>query len=469
MSPPAAAGDIAIVLHSHMPYVEGFGTYPFGEEWLFDAFARSHLPVLAVAHDLTVTITPVLADQLEDAATASRMREFVRDFRLGSAERDAADVDATLAPACRAEVERYGRALERLEELGDAPLDAFRAATGRVELLTSTATHALLPLIATREVRLMQLETAIRAHRRRFGAAQGIWLPECAYEPGIEHLLAEVGLHYFPTDQSAHEPPLAALRPIATEAAVTAFPIDWEAVRWLWSLDGYPAEGCHADFHRKSLRGCRPWAISGDPYDPAAADARAREQGRSFARDVAERLGRYRAESGRRGLLTFAIDTELLGHWWWEGPAWLDAALTELPAQGVRPLTLAAARAEHEPEQRPLAASTWGEGKDRRTWDSPPVADLAWAMRRGELRLLREHSAGRLRGGALARAARELMALQASDWAFLDYGKRTGDYPFQRALGHSRALFEAIECGPSTEPTLRSLAPDLTVAPLLEP
>ncbi|HET6829753.1 MAG TPA: 1,4-alpha-glucan branching protein domain-containing protein [Solirubrobacterales bacterium] len=469
MNRPAEAGDIAIVLHSHMPYVKGFGTYPFGEEWLFDAFTRSHLPVLEVARDVTITITPVLADQLEDAATAARMRDFVRDLRLGSAERDAADVDTTLVPACRAEAERYDRALARLEELGDEPLAAFRAADGRVELLTSTATHALLPLIATREARLLQLETAIRSHRRRFGPPRGIWLPECAYEPGLEHLLAELGLSYFPTDQSAHEPAPAALRPITAEAAVTAFPIDWEAVRWLWSWEGYPSHPGHADFHRKSLRGCRPWAISGDPYDPAAAAARAREQGRGFARDVAARLRRYRRASGRRGLLTFAIDTELLGHWWWEGPAWLDAALAELPACGVRPLTLGEARAEHEPERRPLRASTWGEGKDRRTWDSPAVADLSWAMRRAELRVLRELGSGRLRGPALARAARELMALQASDWAFLDYGRRTGDYPFQRAIGHSRALFEAIECPRSTEPTLRSLAPDLTLAPLLEP
>jgi 1,4-alpha-glucan branching enzyme len=452
-----------------MPYVEGYGTYPFGEEWLFDAFARSHLPVLDVARDLTITITPVLADQLEDAATAARMRDFVGAFRVDSAELDAADVEPALEPACRAEAERYRRALARLEELGDEPLGAFRAAAGPVELVTSTATHALLPLIATREARLLQLETAIRSHRRRFGPARGVWLPECAFEPGLEHLLAEVGFDYFCTDQSSHEPPLAALRPVATAAGVTAFTIDWEAVRWLWSWEGYPSDPSYADFHLKSLRGCRPWAISGDPYDPEAASARAREQGREFAGAIAERLLRYRRESGRRGLLTFAIDTELLGHWWWEGPIWLEAALDELPARGVRMLTLAEARSEHEPESRPLAASTWGEGKDRRTWDSPAVADLAWGMRRAELRVLREASSGRLQGRALARAARELMALEASDWAFLDYGKRTGDYPFRRALGHSRALFEAIECAPSAEPTVRSLAPDLTVAPLLEP
>lgn len=469
--PGGGVGDIAIVLHSHMPYVEGFGTYPFGEEWLFDAFARSHLPVLDVARDLTMTITPVLADQLENPAAAARMREFVREFRVGSAELDAEDVDPELAPACRAEAARYGRALAELERLGGDPLEAFReaGASGRVELMTSSATHALLPLIATREGRMLQLDTAIRSHRRRFGAATGIWLPECAYEPGLEYLLAELGFEYFCTDQSAHEPAAAALRPIATDAGTVAFPIDWEAVQWLWSWSGYPSDPAFADFHVKSLRGCRPWAISGDAYDPAAAAERAREQARGFARDVAGRLEAHRAASGRRGLLVFAIDTELLGHWWWEGPIWLEEALSALSAAGVRMLRLGDALAAHDPEARPLAAGTWGEGKDRRTWDSPAVADLAWGMRRAELVVLREAGAGRLRGPALERAARELLALQSSDWAFLDYGRKTGDYPFERALGHSRSLFEAIECGASTEPALRSLAPDLTPAPLLEP
>src|ERR1700748_3494316 len=79
-------GDLAIVLHSHMPYVEGFGTYPFGEEWLFDAVVRSYLPVLEVARDLTLTVTPVLADQLEDAGVRERLRRFLIDYRVGSAE-----------------------------------------------------------------------------------------------------------------------------------------------------------------------------------------------------------------------------------------------------------------------------------------------------------------------------------------------------------------------------------------------
>ena len=94
-----SVGDLAIVLHSHMPYVEGFGTYPFGEEWLFEAYARSHLPVLDVARDATMSVTPVLADQLEAPGVAERLDAFLREFRIGSCAADAADVEPALRDA----------------------------------------------------------------------------------------------------------------------------------------------------------------------------------------------------------------------------------------------------------------------------------------------------------------------------------------------------------------------------------
>ncbi len=120
-------------------------------------------------------------------------------------------------------------------------------------------------------------------------------------------------------------------------------------------------------------------------------------------------------------------------------------------------------------EERPLRESTWGEGKDLRTWDSPEVADLAWAARRLELRLLRAAVTDELAPAAAERAARELLALQASDWAFLDRRKQAGDYPYQRSTAHARALLEAIHSRQPPDPRMRSLAPDLSLVPLLEP
>jgi 1,4-alpha-glucan branching enzyme len=465
-----SAGDLAIVLHSHMPYVEGFGTYPFGEEWLFDAAIRSYLPVLEIAERLTMTVTPVLADQLEDAGVAERLREFLVEWRIGAAEADIPEVPVECRPACEGELARYRHALELLDAAGGDPLAPFQraAAEGRVALAASSATHAVLPLLATREGLRLQLDAGVRSHRRRFGWDGGFWLPECAYAPGLEWRLAEAGVSWFCTDQSAHEAPLQALAPVRTEAGPVALPIDWEAIGWLWSLNGYPSDPAHAQFAGKSLRGIRLWKVGGGAYDPAAAEAAARRQAEEFLAAAAVRLREYAAANGRRGLLVFAIDTELLGHWWSEGPVWLRAVLEGAAAAGVRTVTVPQALAEHEPVERELAASTWGEGKGFSTWDSPTVADLTRGARRMELRLLRALSQG-LGGDVAARAARELLAAQASDWAFLDKRGQAGDYAYQRATGHARALLEAVDSGSVTDPRMRSLAPDLSLAPLLEP
>jgi 1,4-alpha-glucan branching enzyme len=466
------AGDLAIVLHSHMPYVEGFGTYPFGEEWLFDAVIRSHLPVLEVARDLTLTVTPVLADQLEDAATSERLRSFLIDWRIGAAEADAPEVDPECRPACESESERYRHALELLDQAGGDPLRAFREAAveGRVALSASTATHAVLPLLATGAGQRLQIDAGLRSHRRRFGWEGGFWLPECAYAPGLEWRLAEHGVEWFCVDQSAAQgfEPLDALTPIATEAGPVALPIDWEAIQWLWSWEGYPSDPAHAQFAGKSLRGTRIWRVGGGAYDPAAAQAAARRQAAEFLEAMALRLRRAAAAAGRRGLAVFAIDTELLGHWWSEGVTWLREVLEGAAAAGIRLLTLPDAIEQHEPRPRRLAASTWGEGKDLRTWSAPLVGDLAWPARRLELRLLRALSAGIPEAAAL-RATRELLAVQSSDWAFLDGRGEAGDYAFQRASAHAEAAFEAIDSRSSTAPPMRSLAPDLSLAPLLEP
>jgi 1,4-alpha-glucan branching enzyme len=467
--PEGTAGDLAIVLHSHMPYVEGFGTYPFGEEWLFDAVARSYLPVLEVAEKLTMTITPVLADQLEAEGVGERMLEFLRRHRLGAAERDAAEADPELRPAAAADAEAYGRAILSLEALGGDALRAFQAANGRVELMASAATHAVLPKLATVAGRRLQIDAGLRSHTRRFGRPAGFWLPECAYAAGIEGTLAERGLDYTCLDLSSGEADGAALAPVRLDGGLTGFTIDWPAVELVWSGQGYPSDPAYLEYHRLSPNGMRLWSIGGQAYDPDAARARAGEQAREFLRAVRGRLA-ARAGGKARGLCVFAIDTELLGHWWAEGPSWLSAVLSSAEEEGVRLLTLSEALAEHEPESRPAFESSWGEGKSLETWDSPAVRDLAWASRRLELRMLDALADGLPPGSPGAeRAARELLAVQSSDWAFMDHRGQAGDYPFRRATGHAEAMLEALEDPHGTAPRQRDLAPDLSLAPLLEP
>jgi 1,4-alpha-glucan branching enzyme len=236
----------------------------------------------------------------------------------------------------------------------------------------------------------------------------------------------------------------------------------------------------------------RAWANDGAPYDAARAGARVYEHAGRFVAAVAQRLQRYREERGRRGLLVFAIDTELLGHWWYEGLRWLDEVLDAVAEAGIGLATLPAALEYHDPVEGGLVASTWGAGKDMRTWDSPEVAGYAGVQRAAELRLVSALGTGPLPPHAqpLAdRAARELLALQSSDWAFMRTRDLAADYPDRRVRGHREAFEQATGAleramgdfpampGPPETPNgdtaadgrLRGLAPHLHTAALAGP
>jgi 1,4-alpha-glucan branching enzyme len=488
-------GVVALVLHTHMPYVEGFGTWPFGEEWLWEAVATVYLPLLDLLDGapVTVGVTPVLCDQLETLTgpAGDRLLAFLRGTRAPLHAEDAIGLERGGEHAAAREVRRaagdYVAAERAFEDLGGDVLGALARLRGP-ELITSAATHAVLPLLATSGGRRLQVEAGVAAHARRFGRRPGVfWLPECAYEPGLEDVLGEQDLGAFCVDQTdafglgAPE----CLEPVATRAGPIAVPIDWATVALVWDeRSGYPAGAGYRNYHGRTIHDLKPWDNSGAPYDEAAARAAAAEHAHDFLRRAAARLARYRSERGRRGLLCCPLDTELLGHWWYEGQTWLATVLAEAPAHGIELLPLSSALERVEPVAgRELVASSWGVPKDLSTWDSPRVSELALEARRGELALVAavraalgatEEAEGGADGAALARATRELMALQSSDWAFQVTRELAADYPRDRALGHARELHTALRAAVTdsrAEPDsgLRNLAPELDLSPLLAP
>jgi 1,4-alpha-glucan branching enzyme len=196
------------------------------------------------------------------------------------------------------------------------------------------------------------------------------------------------------------------------------------------------------------------WGNDGSPYNREAALTLAAEHARDFVARAIERV-----RSG--GVCVCALDTELLGHWWYEGVAWLAAVVDEAARQGLALTRLDDALERHATAPAPpdLGVSSWGEGGDLRTWSGPAVADLAWAARSEELKLLAlGHRPGE-------RALRELLALQASDWAFMVTRELAGDYPRERACDHAAALAAAVDAalagGSQPEAKLRNLAPEL--------
>jgi 1,4-alpha-glucan branching enzyme len=492
--PPPALDDrgaLALVLHTHMPYVEGYGTWPFGEEWLWEAIATCYLPLLDVCDrhggpvPLTLSLTPVLCDQLAAPGVPERLTRFLRDVRRETHALDVAGCREAGREDYARELERaagdYERALALVEGRGGDLLGVFAAHAS----WTSSATHAVLPLLATDAGVRLQLERGIASHRARFGAwAGGLWLPECAHAPWLDPLLEEAGVHATCvdlTDVLGHGAP-AQLAPIATDDGPLLVPIDRATIELVWSDGGYPSHGAYRDYHRFTVHHHRVWSNDGGTYDHAAALAQARADAADFVARTIERLDAGAVALGRPALAVCALDTELLGHWWYEGIAWLDAVIEEAERQGLALARLDAALERHAPvaladalapapgaaASSPAAAdvragrlptTTWGTPRDLSTWDGPQVAELAWQARNAELRALVADGAGALS----PRALRELLLLQSSDWAFQVTRELAGRYPRERAAGHRVALEAALAlrdtAGGDGDAAVRGLAP----------
>jgi 1,4-alpha-glucan branching enzyme len=477
MPPVRALRDrdaLAILLHTHMPYVEGFGTWPFGEEWLWEAIAGSYLPLLELLDEgapLTLSLTPVLCDQLEAPAIGERFAAFVEGTRRETHQEDAAGLRAGGHEDLARELDRswgdYERALQSMRALGGDLLGSL----GRYAQWTSSATHAVLPLLASDAGVHIQLRTGIEAHRRRFGEGWrgGLWLPECAYAPWLDRALEDAGVNAVCVEltnrlglgASEH------LRPIATDSGFLLVPVDRATMSLVWSEQGYPASDAYRDYHHHTVHHHNPWNNDGEVYDHANALALAREHAADFVARTIQRL--ERAEIGGGGLAVCALDTELLGHWWYEGVSWLSAVVEECARQGLELMRLDDALESYEGAAigeiagaGDWPASSWGLHGDLSTWSAPGVAEMAFATRAAELVVL---AAGER---ASTTAVRELLALQASDWTFMSSRKIAVPYAHERFEGHRQALAAALERGTQADPaSLRNLAIDADRTSLL--
>ena len=418
---------------------------------------------------------------------------------------------------------------------------------GHVEMITCAATHGYLPLLGRDESIHLQLRTAVETHRRHFGQApRGIWLPECAYRPryewtpptgrdsgrvrrvrpGIEELLARHGLEYFVADAhlvSAGDPvflyrdfvpfkagrdepatsvpgtearsPYASYRVASRGGSGTAvaFFRDPKTTLQVWSrAHGYPGDYAYLEFHKKHFPGgLRFWRItdnSGDlgrkiAYDPALAVQKVGLQARHFVELVTSTLAAARADGP--AVVCSPYDAELFGHWWFEGPLWLEQVTREMArGGGVTPATLGEALAAVEPRATlALPEGSWGEGGDHRvwlnrdtewTWDRVYSAEAEWAAHLAATRAAKGDLAR-----ALTQATRELLLLQASDWQFLITTGTARDYAERRVAEHyaefkrlsemARGLASGEPLSPDDANSLRRLEREDFCFPDLEP
>lgn len=457
----APAGTFCLVLHSHLPWVAHAGAWPVGEEWLHQAWSASYLPVVEVLRRLadegrrdllTLGVTPVLAAMLDDPYC---LREFHTWLGCWLARTEGAAARGVPAAGYQAGLATQRLdCFERLWRHGAAPLLRQLADSGVVELLGGPATHAFTPLLPDR-VAAGSIQLGLDDAALRYGTRPaGVWAPECAYRPGQEELWRAAGVDHLVVDGPAVHGKTWSPVDVAGSGLV-AFPRDLAVTYRVWSpRSGYPGGRWYADFHTfDHPSGLRPARVTSRrtpperkaPYDAERAAAAVARDAADFVDTVRRRM----AALPPPRLVVAAYDTELFGHWWHEGPAWLDQVLRLLPGAGIRVTTLARAAAELPVVRRDLPETSWGSGKDWRVWLVPDLVELGAELAELLLRGVDKRS-GRAREPALDQLARECLLGLASDWAFSITKQSAAGYAQQRVQEHARrarALSAALESG----------------------
>ena len=503
-------GTFVLALHSHLPYCRGAGRWPHGEEWIHEAVLGTYLPLLVLLHDLrdsglpfrmVIGLTPILIEQLADRDIIVRTLEYIDD-QVVRAEQDvrrfSESPDQGRAELANFYVGSYRRLREAYRtRFGRNLVRAFSdlAKSGHVEILTSAATHGYLPLLDAASVQA-QLGIGRRSSRRLTGLdPTGIWLPECAYKPGLEKTLAAHGITHFFTDAAllpGHARPAGDVRrrrgqselgrwapqDERDELSTTASTSDVDLLRpyyvgdsdvvaiarhervssQVWSaFTGYPGDAQYREFHRKdTTSGLRYWRVTSvhkglgekEGYSPDQAAERARDHARHFVEVVRNELS-GRSADGRDPLLAVTFDSELFGHWWFEGVDWLGLVLRELTGSEIRVATATEYLDREPPKQRiALAEGSWGKNNDHSTWLNEGTAWM-WDELGG---LAREMAALRaspprddpFRARAARQAVRELLLAQSSDWPFLVTTGQAADYAVERFRSHAHRFRRAI-------------------------
>jgi 1,4-alpha-glucan branching enzyme len=521
--------DFVLTLHSHLPWVLHHGRWPHGSDWLCEAALDTYLPLVeelrrleaaGIAAPITLGITPVLANQLAHPDFPREFAIFLEE-RLAASRRAPGDLaatgDAALAPLAAFWTERLERFERLLDDLGGDLVREFRRLedTGRLELISSAATHGYLPLLGRDESIRLQLHTGFREHARLFGRdPRGCWVPECAYRArgpwqppgatapreraGVDEHLAAVGFRYFFADShlAAAGEPLGAYPDVplgverfdaerhdagwsdgvsvhrspyrayvvsrAGDPAVHALIRDPRSSMQVWSRhQGYPGDASYLEFHKiRWPGGLKLWRVTGphtdlgdkQPYDGTAAHARAEDHAAHFAW-LLDQIAASEADGG--DLIVAPFDTELFGHWWFEGVHFLREVYRRLAQDRLVRATTASnhvGRRQRSPRIR-LAEGSWGAHGDHSMWLNPatdwtwqrlwPLEDRFWAVAPTAVKNERARP-------LLAAAARQLLLAQSSDWQFIISTGAVGDY--------AEARF-SLHCG-DAETLVAGLAPD---------
>ena len=491
-------GYFSLILHAHLPFVR-HPEYPefLEEDWLYEAITEVYLPLIFIFQNLheagehprvAMNVSPPLCEMLSDKLLQDRYTRHLENLveladkevhRTATEAQGFQDVARMYQENLRASLnlwnDRYNRDL----------VGAFRELQdeGVLEIITCGATHGFLPLISTHAARRAQVQLAVANYKKHFGRSpRGIWLPECAYEPGIEDLLKEAGIEYFISDTHAilygdPRPRFGVHAPVICENGVAVFARDIETSQQVWSAEvGYPGSPVYREFYRDigwdlPLDYLRPYLhsdasrrhlglkyhrITGkgvpqqnkEPYIPALAREKSAENAMHF---IGERIKQARelreTFEGHPPLVVSPYDAELFGHWWYEGPQFIDFFFRKLhwdqsEIEAITPGDFLDSGLPIQVQQP--TASSWGENgyykvwlNDKNSWMYPYQHDAERKMSEMANRYAAQiphpsTTAERL----LNQLARELVLAQSSDWAFQIYQGTTVEYSSRRFCSH---------------------------------
>ncbi len=483
-------GYLSLVLHAHLPFVRHPEDERFLEErWFYEGLTETYIPLIKVFKTLlkdgidfrlTLSLSPTLLTMMSDPLLQSRYEKHLEkliDLSAREVRRTASD--KLFGPMA----ERYHRLFKEskvifCEHYGKDLTRAFKSLrdSGHLEIITSAATHAYLPLkeIQPRTVRA-QIRMAVRTHARILGKRpRGIWLPECGYFPGLDEILKEEDLKFFILDRhgilfGSPRPKYAAFQPVYCPSGVAAFGRDVESSKSVWSAEeGYPGDPDYREFYRDighdlDLEYLRPF-LSGDgsrvstgikyfkitgkgrdkePYVFEKACTRAEEHAGHFISKRSKQIEHLAGLMDMKPLVLSPYDAELFGHWWFEGPHWLESLFRKIQSgQDVFKIVTPLEYLERYPCHQTLrpAMSSWGYKGYSEVWLNDSNDWIYRHLHMAGERMIEQTDRAPFAEGlhlrALNQMARELLLLEASDWAFIMKTGTHTDYAVRRTREH---------------------------------
>ncbi len=487
--------NINFIFHAHLPFVR-HPEYPkfLEEDWLFEAINESYLPLLRMMYKLreqkipfrlVFSLSPTLCFMLTDDTLKQRFIDYMNSrIELGNKEIERLTNDRDQKKLAQMYLDNINENLNFYYKICNTNiLSAFNSLSnsGNLELITTSATHAFLPVYKNNPVAVnAQVETGVMNHEKIFDKdSQGFWLPECGYYPGLEEILKRHNIKWTSLSSQAFflaskKPEKGTYTPVKCPNGLYCFARDYNLTSLVWSSSvGYPADKDYREFYRdigydlpidyirpyiqepdiRIFTGFKYWSITGKTADkvlycPEKASLKTLEHAKDFLNHVKTKTESVYPLINDSPIYTLSFDAELFGHWWFEGIQWLENIIKLIAEdKDIRLLTPSEYIAENHAVQTLVPAySSWGEGGYSRVWVdnssnawiSKYTTKTAKCMVELAQRFPNQVS---LKGRFITQAARECLLSMSSDWPFIIHNHTSEEYAKKRIVGHLQNFF----------------------------